>query len=251
MNQPAAALEPLAQDGGAPLRARPFAPWPVFAEDERKASDAVLASGKVNYWTGGECKAFEAEFAASIGVAHAISLANGTLALELGLRALGVGPGDEVIVPAKTFVATASCAIAVGATPIVCDVDPDTQNLSAATVLPAITPRTRAIIPVHLAGWPCDMTALMALARDREHPGAGGLRAGGGRALGRQAGGQLRRHGGVFLLPGQNHHHRRRGRDAGDQPPRPVGESLGVQGPRQVLGGGEPDRPSAGLQVAA
>ncbi len=165
MNQPAAVLESLALEGGAPLRTQPFAPWPVFAEDERKASDAVLASGRVNYWTGGECRAFEDEFAAMAGVAHAISLANGTLALELGLRTLGVGPGDEVIVPAKTFVATASCAVAVGATPVVCDVEPDSQNLSAATVLPAITPRTRAIIPVHLAGWPCDMTALMALAR--------------------------------------------------------------------------------------
>jgi hypothetical protein len=167
MNQPAVAHEPLALEGGAPLRTLPFAPWPVFAADERKASDDVLASGCVNYWTGGECKAFEAEFAAMAGVAHAISLANGTLALELGLRALGIGPGDEVIVPAKTFVATASCAVAVGAKPVVCDVEPDSQNLSAATVLPAITARTRAIIPVHLAGWPCDMTALMALARAR------------------------------------------------------------------------------------
>lgn len=167
MNRPAAVLESLALEGGAPLRTQSFAPWPVFAEDERKASDAVLASGRVNYWTGGECRAFEDEFAAMAGVAHAISLANGTLALELGLRALGVGPGDEVIVPAKTFVATASCAVAVGATPVVCDVEPESQNLSAATVLPAITPRTRAIIPVHLAGWPCDMTALMALARAR------------------------------------------------------------------------------------
>jgi len=167
MNHPATAIERLALEGGAPLRTQPFAPWPVFAEDERKASDAVLASGRVNYWTGGEGKAFEAEFAAMAGVAHAISLANGTLALELGLRALGIGPGDEVIVPAKTFVATASCAVAVGATPVVCDVEPESQNLSAATVLPAITPRTRAIIPVHLAGWPCDMTALMALARAR------------------------------------------------------------------------------------
>jgi len=165
MNQTATVPESLALEGGAPLRTQPFAPWPVFAEDERKASDAVLASGRVNYWTGGECRAFEDEFAATVGVAHAISLANGTLALELGLRALGVGPGDEVIVPAKTFVATASCAVAVGATPVVCDVEPDSQNLSPATVLAAITPKTRAIIPVHLGGWPCDMTALMALAR--------------------------------------------------------------------------------------
>jgi dTDP-4-amino-4,6-dideoxygalactose transaminase len=168
MTQPAAKLDSLAIDGGTPLRTRPFAPWPVFAEDERKASDAVLASGRVNYWTGEECASFEREFAALVGVKHAIALANGTLALELALRALGVGPGDEVIVPAKTFVATASCAVAVGATPVVCDVDPESQNLSAATVLPAITSKTRAIIPVHLAGWPCDMGPLMELARARK-----------------------------------------------------------------------------------
>ncbi|MBM3561513.1 MAG: aminotransferase class I/II-fold pyridoxal phosphate-dependent enzyme [Alphaproteobacteria bacterium] len=137
MNQPATVLDSLALEGGAPLRTRPFTPRPVFAEDERKASDAVIASGRVNYWTGGVCKAFEEEFAAMAGVAQAISLAKGTLALELGLRALGIGPGDEVIVPAKTFVATASCAVEVGATPVVCDVEPNSQNLSAATVLPA------------------------------------------------------------------------------------------------------------------
>jgi len=151
----------------APLRTRPFAPWPVFAEDEREAAGAVLASGRVNYWTGEECKAFEREFAASIGCAHAISLANGTVALELALRALGVGPGDEVVVPAKTFVATASCAVALGATPVLCDVDPDSQNMSAQTVAPALSPRTRALIPVHLGGWPCEMGPLVELARER------------------------------------------------------------------------------------
>jgi dTDP-4-amino-4,6-dideoxygalactose transaminase len=167
MNQPAAPHETLAIDGGKPLRTHPFAPWPVFAEDERKAVEAVLASGKVNYWTGEECKAFEREFAVYVGGAHAISLANGTLALELALRALGVGAGDEVIVPAKTFVATASCAVAVGATPVVCDVDPDSQLMTADTVRALIGPRTRALIPVHLGGWPCEMGPLADLARER------------------------------------------------------------------------------------
>lgn len=99
------------------MRTRPFAPWPVFEDDERRASDAVLASGRVNYWTGEECRRFEEEFARRVDCAHAIALANGTLALELALRALGIGPGDEVIAPAKTFIATASCAVALGARP--------------------------------------------------------------------------------------------------------------------------------------
>jgi dTDP-4-amino-4,6-dideoxygalactose transaminase len=157
----------LALEGGPPLRAEPFAPWPVFAEDERRAADAVLASGRVNYWTGEECARFEQEFAARVGVAHAIATANGTLALELALRALGVGAGDEVIVPAKTFIASASCAAAVGARPVVCDVDPESQNLTVETVRAVLTPRTRAIVAVHLAGWPCEMGPIVALARER------------------------------------------------------------------------------------
>ena len=171
MNQPAAPTEALAAslalNGGRPLRAQPFAPWPVFAEDERRACDAVLASGRVNYWTGGECALFEQEFARRAGCEHAIALANGTLALELALRTLGVGPGDEVITPAKTFIATASCAVACGARPVVCDVDPESQNLDAETVRAAITPRTRAVVAVHLAGWPCDLGPLADLCRER------------------------------------------------------------------------------------
>jgi dTDP-4-amino-4,6-dideoxygalactose transaminase len=171
MNLPAAPAEALAPslalNGGTPLRTRPFAPWPVFADDERRASDAVLASGRVNYWTGAECGFFEQEFARRAGCEHAIALANGTLALELALRALGIGPGDEVIAPAKTFIATASCAVACGARPVVCDVDPESQNLNAETVRAALTPRTRAVVAVHLAGWPCDLDPLVELCRER------------------------------------------------------------------------------------
>lgn len=166
MNQPAAPYASLAIDGGAPLRTRPFAPWPVFAEDERRAVDAVLASGRVNYWTGEVCKSFEREFAAHAGSRYAIALANGTVALELALRAIGVGPGDEVVVPAKTFIASASCVVALGARPVVCDVDPDSQNLTAETVRAVVTPRTRGVIAVHLGGWPCDLEPLAALARE-------------------------------------------------------------------------------------
>lgn len=141
--------------------------WPSFDADEIAAVERVLASGKVNFWTGGECVAFESEFAAFAGTRHAISLANGTVALELALRALGIGPGDEVVVPARTFIATASCVVAVGATPIVADIDCRSQNLTPDSVAAVLSPRTKAIIPVHLAGWPCEMGPIMELARTR------------------------------------------------------------------------------------
>ena len=157
----------LAIDGGLPQRSAPFPPWPVFERDEIEAAAAVLASGRVNYWTGEACRRFEEEFAAFTGTRHAISLANGTLALELALHALGIGPGDEVIVPARTFIASASCAVARGAVPVIADVDPVSQNLTADAVLGRLTLRTRAIVAVHLAGWSCDMDPIMALARER------------------------------------------------------------------------------------
>lgn len=157
----------LAITGGNPVRTAPFSPWPVFGQDEIDAAVAVLSSGKVNYWTGGECRSFEDEFAALCGRRYAISLANGTLALELALYALDIGLGDEVVVPARTFIASASCVVARGAVPVVADVDPVSQNLTAETVCAALTPNTRAIVAVHLAGWPCDMEPIMALARER------------------------------------------------------------------------------------
>jgi dTDP-4-amino-4,6-dideoxygalactose transaminase len=141
-----------------------FANWPFFAPDEIAAATRVLESGKVNYWTGEEGRNFESEFAAKIGRRHAVALANGTVALELGLRGLGVGPGDEVVVTPRTFVASASCVVAVGATPVFADVDADSQNITAATIAQVLTTRTKAIIPVHLAGWPCAMDAIMELA---------------------------------------------------------------------------------------
>ncbi|MBC8072503.1 MAG: DegT/DnrJ/EryC1/StrS family aminotransferase, partial [Deltaproteobacteria bacterium] len=118
------------------------------------------SSGRVNYWTGDEGRAFERDFAAYHGVEHAIAVANGTLALELALLALDIGPGDEVIVPARTFIASASAAVARGAQVVCADVDRDSGNLTAETVAAAITPRTRAVIAVHLAGWPVDIDAL-------------------------------------------------------------------------------------------
>ncbi|TRZ97094.1 MAG: DegT/DnrJ/EryC1/StrS aminotransferase family protein [Rhodocyclaceae bacterium] len=157
----------LAVEGGQAVRQTPFGFWPVHEQDEISAAMAVLESGRVNYWTGNECTAFEREFAGFIGCDHAISLANGTVALELGLRALGIGAGDEVVVPSRTFIASASCAVAVGARPVVADVDPESGNLNAGTVREVLSPRTRAIVAVHLAGWPCDMDSILALARER------------------------------------------------------------------------------------
>lgn len=142
-----------------------FSAWPFFAPDEIETAVRVLQSGKVNYWTGEEGRNFETEFAAKIGLRHAVALANGTVALELGLRVLGIGPGDEVIVTPRTFVASASCVVAAGAKPIFTDVDPESQNITAETIAKVITPKTKAIIPVHLAGWPCAMTEIMALAQ--------------------------------------------------------------------------------------
>jgi len=144
-----------------------FPPWPHFAEDEIEAATAVLRSGKVNYWTGNEGRQFEREFAEFAGCKYAVALANGTVALEGALRALGVGPGDEVITSARTFIASASCAVALGARPVIADVDRDSQNLTASTVQPVITAKTKAIVAVHLAGWPCDMDGLLALAHER------------------------------------------------------------------------------------
>lgn len=155
----------LAIDGGTPVRRLPFPPWPHFEQDEIDAVAQVLASGKVNYWTGDLCKRFEQAFADHVGCKHAIALANGTLALELALYALDIGAGDEVVVPARTFIASASCVVARGATPVMADVDATTQTLTVDTIRSVLSPKTRAIIAVHLAGWPCDMDEIMALAR--------------------------------------------------------------------------------------
>jgi dTDP-4-amino-4,6-dideoxygalactose transaminase len=140
--------------------------WPQFGDDEIAAVERVLRSGRVNYWTGDEGRQFEHEFAAATGCPYAVAVANGTVALELALRILGIGSGDEVITTSRTFIASASCAIAVGAIPVFADVDRDNQNVTAKTIEAVITPRTRAIIAVHLAGWPCDMDPILDIARD-------------------------------------------------------------------------------------
>lgn len=138
--------------------------WPCFEEDEINAASNVLKSGRVNYWTGEECKAFEKEFSAYSDTKYAISLANGTLALELALLACGIGSGDEVITTCRTFLASASSIVKVGAIPVIADVDLNTQNISSETIKPMISKKTKAIICVHLAGYPCDMDDIMNLA---------------------------------------------------------------------------------------
>lgn len=142
-------------------------PWPVYAEDEVQAVVDVLKSGKVNYWTGTLTRQFETEFAQFSGVKHAIAVANGTVALDLILVALGIGPGDEVIVTPRTFLASVSAIILAGATPVFADIDTDTQNITAGTISAKLGPKTRAVLCVHLAGWPCDMDPICALAREK------------------------------------------------------------------------------------
>jgi len=142
------------------------APWPFFGEDEIRAAMDVLRSGRVNYWTGNEGRLFEREFAEFTDCRYAIALANGTVALEAALRALGIGPGDDVITTARTFIASASCAVAVGARPVIADVDRDSQNITAESIRAVLTRKTKAIVAVHLAGWPCEMDEILALAQE-------------------------------------------------------------------------------------
>lgn len=157
----------LAVHGGQPVRKTALPGWPHFSEDEIATVVSILRSGKINYWTGDQGRQFEAEFADYCGGKHAVAVANGTVALELALWALGIGPGDEVVVPSRTFVASATCVVMRGATPVFADVDPTSQTLTADSVAAVLTPRTRAIIAVHLAGWPCDMDSITELARKR------------------------------------------------------------------------------------
>lgn len=142
-----------------------FSPWPSFTQEEADAVSQVLLSNKVNYWTGTECREFEKEFAAWAGTDYAVALANGTLALDVALQAMGIGEGDEVIVTPRSFIASVSTVVNAGAIPVFADVEADTGNLSACTIAPHITDKTKAIICVHLAGWPCDMDEIMALAK--------------------------------------------------------------------------------------
>lgn len=144
-----------------------FEPWPSFTQEEADAVSQVLLSNKVNYWTGQECREFEKEFARFAETRYAVALANGTVALDVALKALGIGAGDDVIVTSRTFLASASSIVTAGANPVFADVELDSQNISRRTIEAVITPNTKAIICVHLAGWMCDMDPIMQLASDK------------------------------------------------------------------------------------
>ena len=141
-----------------------FLNWPSFTAEEAEAVQKILLSNKVNYWTGQECRLFEDEFATWCGSQYAVALANGTLALDVALQALEIKAGDEVIVTPRTFIASISCVVNIGAIPVFADVDRNSGNITPETIAKVITSKTRAIICVHLGGWPCDMDGIMTLA---------------------------------------------------------------------------------------
>jgi dTDP-4-amino-4,6-dideoxygalactose transaminase len=151
----------------------PLAPWPNFSVEEANAVADVIRSNRVNYWTGQESREFEREFSEWVGTSKAIAVSNGTLALDLALQGLGIGaayggaPDDEVIVTPRTFIASISCVVNAGAIPIFADVDYESGLITAETIADVLSNNTKAIIPVHLAGWPCDMDAIMQLVADR------------------------------------------------------------------------------------
>ena len=143
-----------------------FSSWPSFTQEEANAVQCVLLSNKVNYWTGNECREFEKEFALWSDVKHAVALGNGTLALDVAFKALNIGNGDEVIVTSRTFIASISSIVNSGSVPVFADVDLDTQNITPESIRSVITNKTKAIVCVHLAGWPCEMDAIMEIANE-------------------------------------------------------------------------------------
>jgi dTDP-4-amino-4,6-dideoxygalactose transaminase len=145
-----------------------FSPWPSFTQEEADAVSQVILSNKVNYWTGNECREFEKEFAAWVDSDYAIALANGTLALDVALKALCIGAGDDVVVTPRTFLASASAIVTAGANPVFADVELNSQNITAESIAKVLTPNTKAVIVVHLAGMPADMDPIMKLAAEHD-----------------------------------------------------------------------------------
>ena len=145
-----------------------IAPWPSFTQEEADAVSRVLLSNRVNYWTGEEGRLFEREFAAYVGTEYAVACANGTVALDLAFIALGVGPGDEVIVTSRTFLASVSSIVNTGAKPVFADVDLDSQNILVGSIESLVNENTKVILCVHLAGWPCDMDPIMEMAHKHD-----------------------------------------------------------------------------------
>ena len=141
-----------------------FSPWPSFSEEEADIVKNILLSNKVNYWTGTECRDFENEFANWSDSKYAVALSNGTVALDAALNALDIKEGDEVIVTSRSYIASVTSIVNSNATPIFADVDLDTQNITHKSINSVITNKSKAILCVHLAGWPCDMDEIMSLA---------------------------------------------------------------------------------------
>ncbi len=155
----------LALLGGKPIRTRPFTSWPIFGRAEEKRLLRTLRSGKWGKLAGPEVALFENRFAAMHGCKHAIGVVNGTVSLRIALMAAGIRADDEVIIPSYTFLSTASAVVEANAVPIFADINPDTFNLDPRSVEALVTPRTKALIPVHFAGQPADMESLMAIAQ--------------------------------------------------------------------------------------
>lgn len=141
-----------------------FKSWPSFTQEEADAVSNVLLSNKVNYWTGTEGREFEKEFASWVGCEYAVALANGTVSLDIAFKALGIVEGDEIIVTSRTFLASVSSIVNASAVPMFADVSLGSQNITPESVREKITNKTKAILCVHLAGWPCEMDGMMALA---------------------------------------------------------------------------------------
>ena len=145
-----------------------FSPWPSYTLEEAEAVKKVLISNEVNYWTGSQCSKFESEFAKWAGSNYAIAMANGTVALEAAFKALGIGSGDEVIVTSRTFFASVSSIVNSGATPIFADINLDSQNINPSSIKNKITKNTKAIVCVHLAGWPCEMDEIIQISNEND-----------------------------------------------------------------------------------
>lgn len=160
----------LAIDGGTPLRTAPWPVWPRFDEREERALLEVLHSRRWGSLAGDKVTTFEQRFAEFQGARYGVCVPNGTLALQMALHALGIGPGDEVITSPYTFIATASAALALGARPVFVDIEPDSMNIDPTHIEAAITSRTRAIIPVHIGGRPTNMDGVCEVATRHDLP---------------------------------------------------------------------------------
>lgn len=158
-------MSELAINGGEPVYTAPFPPYPKYGDEEIRAAERVLRSGKFSRLSGEETKKFEQEYAEWFGVKHAIAVNNGTASIHVALAALGIGPGDEVIHTSHCFIGTATPSAHAGATPVFADIDPRTYNIDPKSIEEKITPRTKAIVPVHLNGCPADMDAIMDIAK--------------------------------------------------------------------------------------